>query len=58
MGRGGAGPASPGWAEGYPTHEDPGAGLEATLRQQGVDPPPPVPLGTGRGARTYNTRVR
>jgi len=42
----------------YSVYEDPGAGLEAMLRQQGVDPPPPVPLGTGRGVRTYDTRVR
>jgi hypothetical protein len=42
----------------YSVHEDPGAGLEAVLRQQGVDPPPPVPLGTGRGVRTSDMRVR
>lgn len=38
----------------YSVDEDPGVGLEAMLRQQGVDPPPPVPLGTGRGVRTYD----
>jgi hypothetical protein len=42
----------------YSVDEDPGVGLEAMLRQQGVEPPPPVPLGTGRGVRTYDTRVR
>jgi hypothetical protein len=42
----------------YSVHEDPGAGLEAMLRQQGVEPPPPMPLGTGRGVRTYDMRVR
>lgn len=42
----------------YSVHEDPGAGLEAMLRQHGVDHPPPVPLGTGRGVRTYDKRVR
>jgi hypothetical protein len=39
----------------YSIHEDPGAGLEAMLRQRGEEPPPPVPLGTGRGVRTYGT---
>jgi len=42
----------------FSVHEDPGAGLEVMLRQQGIEPPPPVPLGTGRGVRTYDTRVR
>jgi hypothetical protein len=42
----------------YSVHEDPGAGLEAMMRQQGTEPPPPVPLGVGRGARTYDTRIR
>jgi len=42
----------------YSVHEDPGAGLEAMLRQQGKEVPPPVPLGVGRGARTYDTTVR
>ena len=42
----------------YSVHEDPGAGLETMLRQQGMEPPPPLPLGVGRGARTYDTRVR
>jgi len=42
----------------YSVHEDPGAGLETMLRQQGREAPPPVPLGLGRGVRTYDTRVR
>lgn len=41
----------------YSVHEDPGAGLEAMLRGRGEEPPPAVPLGTGRGARQYDTRV-
>ena len=41
----------------YSVHEDPGAGLEAMLRARGEDLPPAVPLGTGRGARQYDTRV-
>lgn len=39
----------------YSIHQDPGAGLEAMLRQRGEEPPPPVPLGTGRGGRSYDT---
>ena len=41
----------------YSVHEEPGAGLEAMLRGRGEEPPPAVPLGTGRGARQYDTRV-
>ena len=41
----------------YSIHDDPGAGLEAMLRARGEDLPPAVPLGTGRGARPYDTRV-
>lgn len=41
----------------YSVHADPGAPLEAMLRQRGEEPPPPVPLGTGRGVRTYDMRV-
>jgi hypothetical protein len=41
----------------YSVHPDPGAPLEAMLRQRGEKPPPPVPLGIGRGARTYDMRV-
>ena len=41
----------------YSVHEDPGAGLEAMLRARGEDLPSAVPLGTGRGARQYDTRV-
>jgi hypothetical protein len=41
----------------YSVHEDPGAGLESMLRQRGEQPPPQLPLGTGRGARTYETRL-
>ncbi len=39
----------------YSIHRDPGAGLEAMLRQGGEEPPPPVPLGTGRGRRSHDT---
>jgi hypothetical protein len=39
----------------YSIHQDPGAGLEALVRQRGEEPPPPVPLGTGRGGRGYDT---
>jgi hypothetical protein len=42
----------------YSVHADPGAPLEAMLRQRGEEPPPPVPLGIGRGARTYDLRAR
>jgi hypothetical protein len=42
----------------YSIHEDPGAGLEAMLRQRGEEPPPAVPLGTGRGAGVSDKRVR
>jgi hypothetical protein len=42
----------------YSIHQDPGAGLEAMLRQRGEEPPPPVPLGTGRGGRSYDVTVR
>ena len=38
----------------YSVHEDPRAGLEAMLRRLGMDVPPPVPLGTGRGVRPYD----
>jgi hypothetical protein len=41
----------------YSLHQDPGAGLEAMLRQAGKELPPPVPLGTGRHARTLDTSV-
>lgn len=41
----------------YSVHEDPGAGLEAILRQRGEEPPAPLPLGVGRGVRTYDERV-
>ncbi|MGB3905641.1 MAG: hypothetical protein WBB22_12020, partial [Anaerolineae bacterium] len=41
----------------YSIHEDPGAGLEAMLRQRGEEPPPPIPLGTGRGGRIYDVAV-
>jgi hypothetical protein len=41
----------------YSVHEDPGVRLEAMLRARGEEPPPAVPLGTGRGARQYDTRV-
>ena len=41
----------------YSVHEDPGAGLEAILRQRGEEPPPPLPLGVGRGVRTCEKRV-
>lgn len=41
----------------YSVHADPGAPLEAMLRQRGDEPPPPVPLGVGRGARTYDLRA-
>jgi hypothetical protein len=42
----------------YSIHEDPGAGLEAMLRQRGEEPPPAIPLGTGRGAGLSDKRVR
>jgi len=42
----------------YSVHPDPGAPLEAMLRERGEEPPPPVPLGIGRGARTFDRRVR
>lgn len=42
----------------YSVHPDPGAPLEAMLRQRGEKPPPPVPLGIGRGARSHDNRVR
>lgn len=41
----------------YSIHRDPGAGLEDLLRQRGEEPPPPIPLGTGRGGRSYDTRL-
>jgi hypothetical protein len=41
----------------YSVHPDPGAPLEAMLRQRGEKPPPSVPLGIGRGARAYDRRV-
>lgn len=41
----------------YSINEDPGAGLEAMLRQRGEEPPPPIPLGTGRGGRIYDVAV-
>jgi len=41
----------------YSVHPDPGASLEAMLRQRAEEPPPPVPLGVGRGARSYDARV-
>lgn len=41
----------------YSVHPDPGVSLEAMLRQRGEEPPPPVPLGVGRGARSYDARV-
>jgi len=41
----------------YSVHEDPGAGLESMLRQRGEQPPPRLPLGTGRGARTHDDRL-
>ncbi len=41
----------------YSIHQDPGAGLEAMLRQRGEEPPPPVPLGTGRGGRSYDVTI-
>ena len=41
----------------YSVHEDPGVRLEAMLRTRGEEPPPAVPLGTGRGARQYDTRM-
>jgi hypothetical protein len=42
----------------YSIHEDPGAGLEAVLRRRGEEPPPAIPLGTGRGAGLSDKRVR
>ncbi len=39
----------------YSIHQDPGAALEAMVRQRGEEPPAPVPLGTGRGGRSYDT---
>jgi hypothetical protein len=42
----------------YSIHKDPGAGLEAMLRRRGEEPPPAIPLGTGRGATPYDKRVR
>lgn len=41
----------------YSIHQDHGAGLEAMLRQRGEEPPPPVPLGTGRGGRNYDMTI-
>ncbi|TKJ28295.1 MAG: hypothetical protein CEE40_11825 [Chloroflexi bacterium B3_Chlor] len=41
----------------YSIHQDPGAGLEAMLRQRGEEPPPPIPLGTGRGGRAYDMTI-
>jgi hypothetical protein len=41
----------------YSVHGDPGAGLEAMLRARGEEPPAPLPLGVGRGVRTYDGRV-
>jgi hypothetical protein len=39
----------------YSLHADPGAPLEAMLRQRGEEPPPPTPLGIGRGSRSHDT---
>jgi hypothetical protein len=41
----------------YSIHQDPGIGLERMLRQRGEQPPPQLPLGTGRGARSYDARL-
>ncbi len=41
----------------YSLHQDPGAGLEAMIKQTGAEVPPPLPLGTGRGVRTFDTKV-
>ncbi len=41
----------------YSLHQDPGAGLEAMVRQMGKKPPPPLPLGVGRAARHLDTAV-
>lgn len=42
----------------YSLYPDPGARLEARLKEMGKEPPPPIPLGTGRGARSYDMTVR
>jgi hypothetical protein len=39
----------------YSVHADPGAPLEAMLRQRGEEVPPPTPLGIGRGSRSHDT---
>lgn len=41
----------------YSVYQDPGAALEAMIRQTGMEPPPPLPLGTGRRARPFDTMV-
>lgn len=42
----------------YSVHQDPGAGLEAMLRQQGTEVPPPLPLGAGRYGRISDRAAR
>jgi hypothetical protein len=42
----------------YSIHQDPGAGLEEMLRERGEEPPPPLPLGSGRGAALSDRKVR